>query len=151
MAKPTDSCCNWNFAIGIPPVGYGASRLTHPTTPVVHLPRDHHGGAHAHATEQVGDVLVVHADAAVGHEPADGARHVGAVNGVFGAGERHGGDTHRILRRPARDHAWQRRLVALDLRRRRPVRPEVFAVDPGGALPLLAGLADADRVADGVL
>src|SRR5260370_10838296 len=32
------------------------------------LPRHHHGGADAHAIEQVGDVLVVHAAAAVGHE-----------------------------------------------------------------------------------
>src|ERR1700720_1001125 len=44
------------------------------------LPRHHHGSSHAHALEQVGDVLVVHADAAIGYETPDGARHVGAVD-----------------------------------------------------------------------
>src|SRR6202035_4203480 len=87
-------------------------------------------------------------DAAIGYETADRARHVGSVNGVFAAGERHGGDPHRITRRAARNDVRQLGLVALDFGRRRPGRIEIFAADPRGPGPLLAGFADADRVTD---
>ena len=88
---------------------------------------------------------IQHADAAIGDETADRARHVGAVDGVFAAGQRHRRDAHRIVRRAAGNHVGHERLVVLDFRGRRPGRIAVLAVDPGGAGPLLAGLADADR------
>ena len=49
------------------------------------LAGDDHRRADADAAVQIGDVLVVHPDAAVGDEAADRARIVGAVDGVFAA------------------------------------------------------------------
>src|SRR6185437_9250500 len=95
------------------------------------------------------DIVIEHADAAVGYETADRARHVGAVDGVFAAGQRHRRDAHRVAWRAAGNHIRDIRLVALDFARRRPGRVTVFAVDRGGAGPLLAGPADADRIAHG--
>src|ERR1700728_2985914 len=55
------------------------------------LARHHHARADADAIVQIGDVGVMHADAAVRHEFADRAFIVGAVDGVLAAaGQRHG-------------------------------------------------------------
>src|SRR6185369_1851816 len=110
---------------------------------------DSHGRSDRYALIEIRDIVVEHADAAIGHEAADRARHVGAVNGVFAAGQRHRGDAHGVARRAAGNdigHVW---FVALHFTRRRPCRVEVLALDRGGAGPLLAGLADADRIAHG--
>src|ERR1700735_4520898 len=102
------------------------------------LLRHHHGGAVADPGEQVGDVLVVHADAAIGHEAADRAWLVGAVDGVFAARQGHCRDAHGIMRGAAGNHRRQIRLVAADVCRRRPRRIDVFAVDVRSPGPLLA-------------
>ena len=63
------------------------------------LPRHHYARADAHPAVQIHNVLVVHADAAVGDEAADRARRIGAVDGVFtAAGERHRRGAHWIMR-----------------------------------------------------
>src|SRR5262245_59842911 len=95
---------------------------------------------------EIGDIGVQHADAAIGDEAADRARHVCAVDGIFAAGQRHRRDAHRILRRTAWDHIGHVGLVALDFTWRRPGRVRVLAIDAGGAGPLLAITAYADRV-----
>ena len=59
---------------------------------------DDHRGADGDTVIQIGDILVVHADAAVGHEAADRIRLVGAVDGVIAARQRHRGNAHRIGR-----------------------------------------------------
>jgi hypothetical protein len=61
------------------------------------LAHHHHLGAVIGPFEQVGNVLVVHTNAAMGHEATDRCRIVCAMDGVFGAGESHGGDAHRIV------------------------------------------------------
>src|SRR4051795_9502336 len=43
----------------------------------------HDSGAPAHAIVEIENIRVVHADAAVGHEAADRARLIGAMDGVF--------------------------------------------------------------------
>src|SRR5205085_6290300 len=115
---------------------------------VTALARDHHLGADADAFVEIEHVGVVHADATIGYEPADRARYVGAVDGVLAAAERQGGLAHRVARTAARDQVRQGRLVALDVARWRPRRPAIFAADVGLPGPLLAGPADAHRVAD---
>src|SRR5687768_8544183 len=50
-----------------------------------------------HAVEQVDDVLVEHADAAIRGVGADGFGPVGAVDGVFAAGQREGAGAHGIV------------------------------------------------------
>src|SRR5207248_6138143 len=112
--------------------------------------RDHHGRADGNALVEVGDVVVQHPNAAIRDKAADRTRRVGAVDGIFSAGQRHRRYAHRIARRTAGDHAWHRWLVAPDLRGRRPGRMTVLAVDLGDAGPLLARFADTDRVADGL-
>jgi len=57
-----------------------------------------HRGADRNAAVEIGNVGVEHADAAVGDEAADGARHVGAVDGVLPAGKRHRRHAHGVLR-----------------------------------------------------
>src|SRR5262249_32774305 len=76
------------------------------------------GRADGNALVEIGNIVVQHADAAIGDEAADRTRHVGAVDGIFAAGERHGGDAHRIARRTSGDHVGHLRLVALDFLRR---------------------------------
>src|SRR5437763_1225737 len=71
------------------------------------LPRHHHAGADPDALVEIEHIGVVHADAAVGDEPADRTRHIGAVNRVLAAIERHGGLAHRVPRAAARDHLRQ--------------------------------------------
>src|SRR6185312_9196791 len=111
------------------------------------LLRHHHRRADRDAAVEVADVGVVHADAAIRDEAADRVRPVGAVDGIFAAGERHRGNPHRVVRRAARNQIRDARDVVLDLLRRRPGRVAVFAVDPRHAGPLLASLADANRIA----
>src|SRR5713226_4177862 len=103
--------------------------------------RDHYRRADRDTLVKVGDIVIQHADAAIGHETADRARHVGAMDRIFSAGQRHRGDAHRISRRAAGNDARHRRLVMLHFSRRRPCGFEILAVDPGGAGPLLAGHA----------
>ena len=98
--------------------------------------RHDHRRADADAIEQIGDVLVVHADAAIGDEAADRARIVGAVDGVVAAGQRQRRDAHRIVRRAAGDDLRHvAGVLALDVGRRRPRRADVLAVDDGAARP----------------
>src|SRR5690606_26020188 len=84
----------------------------------------------------------------IGDEAADRARRIGAVDGVFALAEQQRGGAHRVMRRTARNQPRDRRLVADDFRWRRPGWGKAHAADEGGAGPLLAGAADADRVAD---
>src|SRR5262245_49318508 len=105
----------------------------------------HHARADMDAPVQVHDVPVVHADAARGYQAADRARIVGAVDGEFVVDQHQRRGTHRILWRATPDIEVRRALTA-QRRRRLPRRLDVFAGDPRGAEPLLAGAADADRV-----
>src|SRR5262249_40289575 len=97
------------------------------------------------AAVQVHDVPVVHADAARGHQAADRARVVGAVDGEFAVGQHQRRGAHRISRRAALD-IEVRRAIAAQRHRRLLRRLDVFAGDACGAEPLLAGATDADRV-----
>jgi endonuclease YncB( thermonuclease family) len=102
------------------------------------------------APVQILDVLVVHADAAIRDEMADRSGVIGAVNGVFAAGKRHCRNAHRIARRAAGDNFREVGLVFPDFRGRRPIGPNILAVDVRRSRPLLADSADADRIADGL-
>src|SRR5262249_60193336 len=97
------------------------------------------------AAVQIHDVPVVHADAARGHQAADRARIVGAVDSEFVVDQHQRRGAHRISRRASLDIEIRRALTA-ERRRRLPRRPDVFAGDPRSAEPLLAGVADTDRV-----
>src|SRR5262245_39985146 len=97
------------------------------------------------ATIQVHDIPVVHANAARGHEAADRARIVGAVDGEFVVDQHQCRGAHRILR-GATLNVEVRRALSAQRYRRLPRRLDVFAGDPRGAKPLLAGAANADRV-----
>jgi hypothetical protein len=55
------------------------------------LPGDHDRGAEADPAIKIKDVRIVHADAAIGDEPADRRRVVGAMDGVFALTERERG------------------------------------------------------------
>src|ERR1700722_1732603 len=59
---------------------------------------DDHRGEVADACVKVGDVRVVHADAAMGHVAAHRTRLVGAVNSVLAAVQRQRRHPHGILR-----------------------------------------------------
>ena len=67
--------------------------------------------ADADAAIEVGHVLVVHAEAAVGDKAADRARRVGAVDGVFAAAQGERRRAHGIARRAAGNHVRQPRIV----------------------------------------
>src|SRR4029077_4240490 len=105
----------------------------------------HHPRTDLDTAVQVHDVFVVHADAARGHQAADRARIVGAVDGEFAVDQHQRRGAHRIFRRAPLDIEVRRALTA-QRRRRLPRRLDVFAGDPRGAKPLLAGTADADRI-----
>ena len=105
----------------------------------------HHPRTDTDAAVQVHDVPVVHADAARGHQAADRARIVGAVDGEFVVDQHQCRGAHRILRQAAL-YIEVRRALSAQRRRRLPRRLDVFAGDPRGAVPLLAGAANADRV-----
>src|SRR3954453_13842890 len=107
------------------------------------------GRSHTHPPEQVEDVLVVHANAAVRGKGPDRGRLVGAVNGIFTPEQRQSPGTHWIAGRPARDHGWPCGVIGPDFRGRCPGGIDVLALHPRPALPLLPRLADCDGVADG--
>ena len=69
---------------------------------------------------------------------------------IFTTRQRHRRDAHRIARRAPGNDGRHVRLVTPHFAWRRPGRVEILAVDLGGAGPLLAGPADADRVAHGL-
>jgi len=73
---------------------------------------DHNARADADAIVQIHDVLVVHADAAVGDKVADRARLVRTVNGILATGKGHSRIAHRVTGRTASDHLRQVRFVA---------------------------------------
>src|SRR6516165_6901702 len=111
-------------------------------------PRNYHARADADAAIEVHNVCVIHADAAVRHESADGAWRIGAVDRIFTAGQRHGRRSHRVMRGAAWNDARQRAVVAPDRCWRRPRRLDVLAIDNCRAGPLHAGAANAHRIAD---
>ena len=109
----------------------------------------HHddAGADLGALEQVGDVLVQHADAARRDELADRRGLVGAVDAVDGRTEIHRAGAQRIA--GAAGHEARQIGLALDhLGRRMPIRPLGLAGDLLHAGPGEAVAADADAVAD---
>src|SRR3981189_2379979 len=91
----------------------------------------HDSGPPAYAAITVQDVRVEHGDAAVGHEAADRAGLIGAMDGVFPAAQGHRRRAHGIARDAARNNVRPRRLVPLDLRGRSPGRLEVAPADTG--------------------
>src|ERR1019366_1440928 len=98
---------------------------------------------------QIQNILIVHADASMGHEPADRAGIVGPMDCVFAAaaqGHRRG--PHRVARTAARDDSRQPGIVPSNRGRRRPSRLDVFSVDGGRSRPGHASLADTHRIAD---
>ena len=72
------------------------------------------------------------------------------MDGVFALTERERGCPHGVSAAAAGNDIRQVRLVVLDLDRRCPGRVQIFAVNNCRAGPLLAGAADADRIADGL-
>src|SRR5450755_2642240 len=80
------------------------------------LVRDYNLRSHAHATEQIHDVAVVHADAAPRHKTTDRSGVVGAVDRKLIVREHQRGGAHRIFRRPGGNYPG--RPVASDLGRR---------------------------------
>src|SRR6516165_7598858 len=111
------------------------------------LSRHHDRRAKPDASIEVEDVRIVHADAAVGDLAPDRAGIVGAVDGVLAGAERERGCAHGIAAAAAGDHIRQVRLVVPHFGWRGPRRMQILAADDGGAGPLLAGAADAHRVA----
>ena len=111
----------------------------------------HDRGADLDAVVEVDDVLVQHADAAVGGGGADRFAHLHrrAVDGDLIELQGQRPLAHRVIRRAARDELRQLGMIARDDRRRRPVGADELALDVGLAAPRLAGLADGDRVLDG--
>ncbi len=75
-------------------------------------PRNHDARADADAAVELHDVFVIHANATVRHETADRARRIGAVDGIFTAGQRHGRRSHRVMGGAAWNDARQRPVVA---------------------------------------
>src|SRR5215475_9165132 len=69
------------------------------------------------------------------------------MDGIFATEERHCGCPHRIGWGTAGNNVRQRRLFLLDHCRGAPRRADVLATDHCGALPLHAGSAYADRIA----
>ena len=69
-----------------------------PTT--CYLVRDDNLRSHAHATEQINDVAVVHADAAPRHKTADRSGVVGTVDRKLIVRKHQRGGAHRIFRLP---------------------------------------------------
>src|SRR5262249_23613335 len=105
----------------------------------------HHPRTDADAAVQIHDVPVVHADAARRHQAANRARIVGAVDGEFVVDQHECRGAHRIFRRATLNiEVW--RPFSTQRHRWLPRRFDVFAGDPRGAVPLLAGAANADRV-----
>src|SRR6516162_2865910 len=111
------------------------------------LPRHDHRRAEADPSVKVEDVGIVHADAAAGHEAADRARVVGAVNGILAGAQRQRGGAHGIAPAAARNDIGKVRPVVLDLRGRRPCRAQILAADNGRPRPLLAGAAYSHGIA----
>ncbi len=75
--------------------------------PLAHCEGDslykHHPRTDMDAVVQVHDVFVVHADAARGHETADRAWIVGAVDGEFAVDQHQRRGAHRVSRRATLD------------------------------------------------
>src|SRR6478672_2416978 len=146
--KPNDEYADWSATVFDADRGHRPRPASAPQRVSDPASAQHdHRGAPADAVVEIEHVRVVHANATIGHEAADRARLIGAMDGVFAAAQRHGSRAHGVARRAAWNHARQRRLVAPDFGRRRPGRAELLAVDPGRAAPLLAGPADSDGVA----
>src|SRR5215204_3607743 len=97
----------------------------------------------------MGDVLVVHADAAIRSERADRAGPVRAVDGVVAAREGERSNPHRIVRRAARDDVGDIGIFAPQILGRRPRRLQVLAGDRDSTEPLSGGSPDRDRIAQG--
>jgi hypothetical protein len=64
---------------------YSRQRVVYPALRMAALVRHHHRRVVVDTAVKVGDVFVVHADAAIGHKAADRFRPVGAVDSVFAA------------------------------------------------------------------
>ena len=79
------------------------------------LSGDHDRGAEADPAIKIKDVRILHADAAIGDEPADRRRVVGAMDGVFTLTERERGCPHGVSAAAAGNDIRQVRLVVLAL------------------------------------
>src|SRR5262245_3042189 len=107
-----------------------------------------HRRTRAYAVVEIQHVRIVHADATVRHETADGSRIVSAMDGVFSAtAQRHGCRAHGIGRTAAWNDTRQGGLVAPDFFGRRPCRAELLVLDNGRAGPLLTRSPNPNRVA----
>ena len=107
----------------------------------------HHAGADLGAFEQIGHVVVQHADAARRDELADRRRLVGAVDAIDGRTEIHRAGAERVA--GAAGHEARQIGLALDhFGRRMPIRPLGLAGDLLHAGPGETVAADADAVAD---
>src|SRR5207249_11910941 len=94
---------------------------------------------------EIDHILVEQADAARGHEAADGFGRVGAVNAIDGVAEIHRARAEGIAR-AARHEARQIGLALDHLRGRRPVRPLGLALDRLHAGPSEAFTTHANAV-----
>src|SRR5579871_5110906 len=106
----------------------------------------HHGRAGRHTSEQLEHVFIVHADAAVRDEAADRGAIVGAMDGIFAATQPHRRGPHRIIWCAPGNDIRQPWIFALDIRRWRPGRLDILALDIRAAGPRLSGPADTDRI-----
>src|SRR6201989_1239379 len=66
--------------------------------PARNLPKHQNLRAHADTVVQIHDILIVHADSSVGHEPTDRIRCVGTMNSVLPLAQGHRRGTHRVSR-----------------------------------------------------
>src|SRR5215207_8155720 len=105
-------------------------------------------GPNPYAAEEIDDILIEHANAAIGSVGPDGFRSVRAVDGVFAAGQGQRTRTHRIAWRATRDDVRQIRVVALDFWRWRPGGLDVGPIDDRTSLPLPSGFAHPDGISD---
>ncbi len=115
--------------------------------------QDLHGCADRAPLIKIDRIFVEHADATAGSILADAARLQRTVEAIAGidaiAKQVHCARAKRVLRRAAVDEFRQFGVALPHLRRRRPPRPERFAVDRGAAIPFEALAPDADAIADG--
>jgi hypothetical protein len=111
----------------------------------------HDRRADAYAAEEIFDVFIVHADAAVGGGGADRTPHAcgRAVDGNFRTSKGNCRRPHGIVRRSARNDMSELRVIPAHDPGRLPSGADIFPLHVGFAEPGHSGAADRDRITDG--
>src|SRR5262249_1793629 len=105
-------------------------------------------GADGDARIKIEHILIVQADAALRHPPADPPWRIGAMNFIGAAAPIQGPDPERVHGMAARHRAWQARIFRHHGRRWCPRRIDPLVGDAGHALPTALLARDGDRIAE---